>query len=39
MKTIMARFGGSVRVQSDGVSGATFILRFPIADQATQPFD
>ena len=39
VKTIMARFGGSVQVQSDGVSGATFILRFPIADQATQRFD
>ena len=39
VKTIMARFGGSVQVQSDGVSGATFILRFPMADQATQRFD
>ncbi len=31
VKTIMARFGGSVQVQSDGVSGTAFILRFPIA--------
>ena len=32
VKTIMARFGGSVQVQSDGHSGAAFILRFPVAE-------
>ncbi len=31
VKTIMARFGGSIHVQSDGVSGTTFVLRFPLA--------
>ncbi len=32
VKTIMARFGGSVRVLSDGQHGTTFELRFPRAD-------
>ena len=35
VKTIMARFGGSVQVASDGVSGATFILRFPMAEKGS----
>ena len=31
VKTLMARFGGSVAVESDGQNGATFILRLPLA--------
>ena len=31
VKTLMARFGGSVTVDSDGRHGATFILRLPLA--------
>ncbi|MEZ4769965.1 MAG: GAF domain-containing protein [Caldilineales bacterium] len=31
VKTLMARFGGSVAVESDGQHGATFILRLPLA--------
>ena len=31
VKTLMARFGGSVTVESDGEHGATFILRLPLA--------
>ena len=31
VKTLMARFGGSVTVDSDGQHGATFILRLPLA--------
>lgn len=34
VKTIMARFGGSVSVRSDGQHGAAFILRFLLADPA-----
>ncbi len=34
VKTLMARFGGSVAVDSDGRRGATFTLRLPVADQA-----
>jgi signal transduction histidine kinase/putative methionine-R-sulfoxide reductase with GAF domain len=33
VKTLMARFGGSVAVDSDGQRGATFTLRLPAADQ------
>jgi signal transduction histidine kinase len=29
VKTLMARFGGSVQVESDGLSGTRFILRLP----------
>ncbi len=32
VKTIMARFGGSVSVRSDGRHGAAFILRFALAE-------
>ena len=28
----MARFGGSISVESDGHSGTTFILEFPISE-------
>ncbi len=31
VKTLMARFGGSVTVDSDGRHGATFTLRLPVA--------
>jgi signal transduction histidine kinase len=31
VKTLMARFGGSVAVDSDGQHGATFTLRLPVA--------
>lgn len=31
VKTLMARFGGSVTVDSDGQHGATFILQLPLA--------
>jgi signal transduction histidine kinase/putative methionine-R-sulfoxide reductase with GAF domain len=30
VKTLMARFGGSVQVESDGHSGTRFILRLPV---------
>jgi signal transduction histidine kinase len=30
VKTLMARFGGSVAVDSDGQHGATFTLRLPV---------
>jgi signal transduction histidine kinase len=33
VKSLMARLGGSVSVESDGTHGATFRLRLPIADQ------
>ncbi len=32
VKTLMARFGGSIRVESDEFSGTTFILELPIAE-------
>jgi len=32
VKTLMARFGGSVTVDSDGQHGATFTLRLPVAE-------
>lgn len=32
-KTLMARFGGSLSVESDGVSGATFVLLLPRTEQ------
>jgi signal transduction histidine kinase len=32
VRTLMARFGGSIAVESDGQHGATFILRLPLAD-------
>ena len=31
VKTLMARFGGSIAVDSDGQHGATFTLRLPVA--------
>jgi signal transduction histidine kinase len=31
VKTLMARFGGSVAVDSDGQHGTTFTLRLPVA--------
>ncbi len=31
VRTLMARFGGSIAVESDGEHGATFILRLPLA--------
>lgn len=34
VKTLMARFGGSVVVDSDGKNGATFILRLPLAAES-----
>jgi signal transduction histidine kinase/putative methionine-R-sulfoxide reductase with GAF domain len=34
VKTLMARLGGSVMVESDGQHGATFILRLPRAENA-----
>ncbi len=33
VKTLMARFGGRVWVESDGQHGATFILQLPLAKQ------
>ena len=36
VKTLMARFGGSVAVQSDGQHSTTFILKLP-AEQANSP--
>ncbi|NWF64011.1 MAG: GAF domain-containing protein [Chloroflexi bacterium] len=33
VKTLMTRLGGIVTVESDGVSGTTFHLRLPIAEQ------
>lgn len=33
VKTVMARLGGSVAVESDGHRGATFWLKLPVADQ------
>ena len=35
VKTLMARFGGSVTVDSDGQHGATFILRLPLAEEGS----
>ena len=35
VRTIMARLGGSVRVQSDGVNGTVFILKFPVEDEVS----
>ena len=32
VKTLMARFGGKITVESDGSSGTTFILELPIAE-------
>ncbi len=37
VKTIMARFGGAIHVQSDGRHGTTFILRLPMAEDAPPP--
>lgn len=34
VKTLMTRLGGSVVVESDGLHGATFILRLPRAERA-----
>ena len=36
VKSLMARFGGSVSVESDGQHGSTFRLRFPQADRSGQ---
>ena len=38
VKTLMARFGGSIRVESDGQNGATFILRLPVAETRSSGF-
>jgi signal transduction histidine kinase len=35
VKTLMARFGGSISVESDGHAGTTFILALPIAEAAS----
>jgi signal transduction histidine kinase/putative methionine-R-sulfoxide reductase with GAF domain len=35
VKTLMARFGGSISVESDGHSGTTFILVLPVAEAGT----
>jgi signal transduction histidine kinase len=35
VKTLMTRLGGTVTVESDGHSGATFILRLPITEMET----
>jgi signal transduction histidine kinase len=32
VKTLMARFGGSISVESDGNAGTTFFLVLPIAE-------
>ena len=32
VKTLIARFGGSIIVESDGRRGTTFILRLPLAE-------
>ena len=37
VKTLMARLGGSVAVESDGVHGTTFCLRLPRAQEMTPP--
>ncbi|HNS01146.1 MAG TPA: GAF domain-containing sensor histidine kinase [Anaerolineae bacterium] len=37
VKTLMARFGGSVAVASDGRHGATFTLRLPAAEKLEHP--
>lgn len=34
VRTLIARFGGTVSVVSDGRHGATFVLRLPVADSA-----
>lgn len=34
VRTLTARFGGSVAVESDGQHGATFLLRLPVAEGA-----
>ena len=36
VKTLMARFGGSVTVHSEGQAGTTFILKLP-AEPANSP--
>jgi signal transduction histidine kinase len=36
VKTLMARLGGSVAVESDGVHGTTFRLRLPRADKTSE---
>jgi signal transduction histidine kinase len=33
VKSLVARFGGRVSVESDGVHGTTFILHLPIAGE------
>jgi signal transduction histidine kinase/GAF domain-containing protein len=33
VRTIMARLGGSVRVQSDGINGTIFTLKFPVEEE------
>jgi signal transduction histidine kinase len=35
VRTIMARLGGSVKVQSDGLHGTVFTLQFPV-EESTQ---
>lgn len=34
VKTLMTRFGGRVSVESDGISGTTFVLSFPLKKEA-----
>jgi signal transduction histidine kinase len=34
VKTLLMRLGGSVTVRSDGISGTTFRLRIPRAEEA-----
>ena len=33
VKTLMARLGGSVAVESDGSNGTTFRLKLPVAEE------
>ena len=33
VKTLMARFGGAISVESDGLSGTTFVLELPISEE------
>ncbi len=35
VRTIMARLGGTVRVQSDGIRGTIFTLQFPVEEDAS----
>jgi signal transduction histidine kinase len=35
VKTLMARFGGAISVESDGRFGTTFVLELPISEDGT----